>query len=113
MFRRESVVTAYHYALGTSTDRQLYRDRVKVRTQPGATFFEVELSAHSPIAGQTVRDVTWPKGATLVSIRRGASVLIPRGNITIEVADTLTLFGTGSSREELGYILEPSSEARR
>lgn len=113
MFRRESVVTAYHYALGTSTDRQLYRDRVRVRTQPGATFFEAELAPNSPIAGKTVRDVSWPEAATLVSIRRGASVLIPRGNMTIEVGDTLTLFGTGSSREELAFLMEPGADAPR
>ncbi len=113
MFRRESVVAAYHYALGTSTERHLYRDRVRVRTQPGATFFEAELPPRSPIAGQTVREVTWPDGATLVSIRRGASVLIPRGYTTIEVGDTLTLFGTGSAREELGFLIERRSDAAR
>lgn len=111
MFRRESVVAAYHYALGTSTDRHLYRDRVRVRTQPGASFFEVELPIGSPLAGKALRDIPWPDDATLVSIRRGASVLIPRGQTAIQVGDTLTLFGTGGSREELGYLMEPGGDA--
>ncbi len=111
MFRRESVVAAYHYALGTSTERHLYRDRVRVRTQPGASFFEAKLPALSPIAGQFVRDISWPEEATLVSIRRGASVLIPRGQIVIEIGDTLTLFGTGKSREELAFLMEPRTDS--
>jgi len=110
MFRRESVVAAYHYALGTSTDRQLYRDRVRVRTQPGAAFFDTGLPPGSPLAGKSVGEVPWPADATLVSVRRGASVLIPRGQITLEVGDTLTLFGTGESREELGFLLEPRTD---
>jgi CIC family chloride channel protein len=110
MFRRESVVSAYHYALGTSTDRQLYRDRVRVRTQPGAAFFEVGLPQGSPLAGRSVSEVAWPQDATLVSIRRGASVLIPRGQIALEIGDTLTVFGTGESREELGFLMEPRAD---
>ena len=106
MFRRESVVSAYHYALGTSTGRHLYRDRVRVRTLPGSKFFEAEVHRGSPIDGEAVRDVAWPEDATLVSIRRGSQVLIPRGVTIIENGDILTLFGTGASREELGYLLE-------
>ncbi len=110
MFRRESVVTAYHHALGTATGRHLYRDRVRVRTQPGATFFEAEVRHASPLAGHAVSDIAWPEDATLVSIRRGSAVLIPRGDTAIEAGDTLTLFGTGQSREELGFFLEPRSD---
>jgi len=110
MFRRESVVAAYHYALGTSTDRHLYRDRVRLRTLPGSTFFESEVRAGASIAGEAVRDVPWPEDATLVSIRRGSLVLIPRGFTTIEIEDILTLFGSGEAREELGFLLEPGND---
>jgi CIC family chloride channel protein len=111
MFRRESVVKAYHHALGTSTGRHLYRDRMQVRTQPGAAFFEAPVRRGSPIVGSLVKDVRWPEGAVLVSIRRGSSVLIPHGNTTIEMDDAITLFGTGESREQLGYLMEPVQDA--
>jgi CIC family chloride channel protein len=109
MFRRESVVAAYHFALGTSTDRHLYRDRVRVRTQPGASFFDAALPQGSPLAGRAVSQVPWPADATLVSIRREASVLIPRGQISLEVGDTLTLFGTGVSREAVNSLIQSGS----
>lgn len=110
MFRRESVVKAYHHALGTSTDRHLYRERMHLRTQPGAAFFETPVLRGSPIVGSLVKDVRWPEGAVLVSIRRGSSVLIPHGSTAIELGDAITLFGTGESREELGFLMEPGQD---
>ena len=111
MFRRESVVKAYHHALGTSTGRNLYRDRMRVRTQPGAAFFETPVRRGSPIVGSLVKDVRWPEGAVLVSIRRGSSVLIPHGSTAIELGDAITLFGTGESREELSRLMEPAQDS--
>ncbi|MEN8233658.1 MAG: chloride channel protein [Actinomycetota bacterium] len=110
MFRRESVVKAYHHALGTSTDRHLYRDRMRVRTQPGAVFFETPVRRGSPIIGSLVKDVPWPSDAVLVSIRRGSTVLIPHGSTAIELGDAITVFGTGESREELGFLMEPGQD---
>lgn len=110
MFRRESVVRAYHHALGMSTGRHLYRERVRLRSQQDTTFFEVPVRHASPVAGRPVRDITWPDGATLVSVRRGSAVLIPHGSTVLENGDTLTLFGTGESREELSHLLEPRGE---
>jgi CIC family chloride channel protein len=108
MFRRESVVQAYHAALGTATGRELYRERVRLRSQPDAAFFEVAVLRGSPLANQTVKDVPWPDSATLVSIRRGTNVLIPHGNTMLQPDDALTFFGTTGARVELGHLMEPS-----
>jgi CIC family chloride channel protein len=108
MFRRESVVKAYHAALGTATGRELYRERVRLRSQPDATFFEVGVLRGSPLANQAVKDVPWPDSATLVSIRRGTNVLIPHGNTMLQPDDALTFFGTTGARVELGHLMEPS-----
>jgi len=111
MFRRESVVKAYHHALGLSTGREMYRERSKVRSQPGAAFYEATIRRGTPIVGWTVKDINWPEGAILVSIRRGSSVTIPHGDTVLEVGDTITVFGTGESREALGFLLEPGQDA--
>jgi CIC family chloride channel protein len=108
MFRRESVVQAYHAALGTATGRELYRERVRLRSQPDAAFFEVGVLRGSPLANQAVKDVPWPDSATLVSIRRGTNVLIPHGNTMLQPDDALTFFGTTGARVELGHLMEPS-----
>jgi CIC family chloride channel protein len=106
MFRRQSIVSAYHHALGTSTGRHLYRDRLKVRTQPGAMFFEVAISKGSSVVGTLVKNIEWPDGAILVSIRRGSRVLIPHGETILEATDILTAFGTGEAREQVAYLVE-------
>jgi CIC family chloride channel protein len=107
MFRRESVVRAYHHALGTATGRELYRERVRLRAQPGTAFFEIAIVRASPVASKRVQDIPWPEGAILVSIRRDTSVLIPHGNTLIESGDRLTFFGTGAARVDVGHLTEP------
>jgi hypothetical protein len=110
MFRRESVVHAYHQALGASTDRQLYRERIRQRTEPGAGFFEMPVPNASGIDAHLVSQVPWPQGLTLVSVRRGASVLIPHGDTVVRVGDTITAFGSSEARVELAALLEPRPE---
>jgi CIC family chloride channel protein len=112
MFRRESVVRAYHLALGGATGRHLYRDRAKQRAQPGASFFEVSVPARSLSDGALVRDLSWPEGATLVSIRRGQRVIIPHGETQLRGGDIITAFGTGDSRIELAAVLENPAESQ-
>jgi len=109
MFRRESVVRAYHHALGTATGRELYRERTRLRSQPGTTFFESTVVRASPLANTSVKDIPWPSGAILVSIRRDTSVLIPHGNTRIEPGDRLTFFGTGTARVDVGHLMEPTA----
>jgi len=106
MFRRNNVVEAYHHALGATTDRVLYRQRLRQRVQPGATFYEVPVPQGSAAAGKKVRDLDWPEEAVLVSIRRGASVIIPHGDTAIRVSDTITAFGHGDSRVAVAFVLE-------
>ncbi len=108
MFRRESVVRAYHHALGGTKDRSLYRERLRARVHPGATFFEIPVPAGSTAAGKLVRDLDWPEEAILVSVRRGGSVLIPHGSTVIRAGDTITAFGTSESRVDAAYLVEPS-----
>ena len=111
MFRRNSVVAAYHHALGATTDRQLYRQRLRQRVQPGATFYEVPVPYASGAAGKPIREVAWPEDAVLVSIRRDDGVIIPHGDTVIRVNDTITAFGHGDSRVAVAAVLEPQPKA--
>jgi CIC family chloride channel protein len=107
MFRRESVVQAYHHALGSATDRSMYRERIKQRTHVDATFYELPIPVGSAAAGRRVLDLVWPEDATLVSVRRGNRIIIPHGTTLLAEGDTVTAFGTGDSRIDLAYMLEP------
>ncbi len=106
MFRRESVVHAYHEALAGTTDRAMYRERLRARRQPGAGFFELPIPARSPVHGKAVREVTWPEEVTLVSVRRDDRVIIPQGDTVLMSGDTVTAFGTSEARLEVAHVLE-------
>lgn len=113
MFRRNSVVEAYHHALGAVTDRQLYRQRLRQRVQPGANFYEIPVLPGSSAAGKTVKDLDWPDEAVLVSVRRADAVIIPHGDTVLRVGDTITAFGQGDSRIAVAYLLERRPEPNK
>lgn len=101
MFRREDAVRAYHEALTSSTDHHLHRLRLAQRTQPGAGYYDFRIPAGSIADGRKVRDVAWPEGSTLVSVRRGREVLVPAGDTGLFADDVVTAFGTESSRRRM------------
>jgi len=111
MFRRESVVNAYEHALTIAKDRELYRERQRIRSQPGADFFVVEVASGSPVANRPIADVAWPSDAVLVSVQRATSVLVPHGDTVLRIGDVLTAFGTPDSQAELEAIVEPDQTA--
>jgi len=105
MFRRESVVKAYDSALSMTKGRELYRERSRIRSQPGADFFEVVVPDRSAIANADVADVNWPANSVLVSIQRGSSVMVPHGKTTIRMNDTIIAFGTPESHAALAALV--------
>ncbi len=104
MFRRVSVVNAYEQALSTSKGRELYRERKRIRSQPGADFVELAVEEGSPIANELIAQVVWPPDIVLVSIRRGTAVLVPHGDTPIRINDVLTVFGTSDSVAEIRQL---------
>jgi CBS domain-containing protein len=98
MFRREDAVRAYHEALTSSTDLELHRARLALRTDPGAGYYEFRIPPGSMADGRAIREVGWPEGSTLVSIRRGRGVEVPTGDTVLRDGDVVTAFGTVASK---------------
>jgi hypothetical protein len=101
IFRREEAVNAYHEALTSTTDHHLQRQRLTQRTHPDAGYYDFRIPLGSMADGRKVREVSWPEGSTLVSIRRGREVLVPGGDSLILADDVVTAFGTESSRQRM------------
>ena len=101
MFRRESVVNAYELGLSMTKGRELYRERKRIRSQPGADFYVIEVEEGSLTANRTVAEIAWPKDAVLVSIQRSTAVLVPHGDTMLRVGDILTAFGSPESLEQI------------
>jgi CBS domain-containing protein len=111
MFRRESVVRAYHHALTRTTSNELYRARVNLRRNRHADFFEILVRDGSPVADKMIRDISWPPEATLVSIRRQRNVLIPHGETVIRMGDELTIFCRMPNRAAVRNLIHPPEDA--
>ncbi len=101
MFRRISVVRAYEQALSMSKGKELYRERSRIRSQPGADFFDMAIREDSPLANRDVAHIPWPEDIVLVSVQRSTSVLVPHGDTMIRVGDQITVFGTPAACDEI------------
>jgi CIC family chloride channel protein len=101
MFRRETAVKAYHYALNEVTETELQRKRARLWARPDAEFFEFHIPTGSVADTRTVKEVHWPAGCTLVAIRRGRAVLVPEGNTELAAGDIVTGFGMPGARSQV------------
>jgi CIC family chloride channel protein len=99
VFRRVGAVNAYHQALSASTEHELNLERLRLRTDPGARFFDFRIPRESMADGRLVRETAWPEGLTLVSVQRGRVVMVPTGNLELIAGDVVTAFGTGAARD--------------
>ncbi|MFZ0013115.1 MAG: chloride channel protein, partial [Acidimicrobiia bacterium] len=100
-FNRDDVVTAYHRALGARSRAETSPERLSVRTSSSAGFFDLEVPAGSVADGRPVSDVPWPEACILVSIHRGSSLTIPRGDTVLKGGDSITVFGSKDARDRL------------
>jgi CIC family chloride channel protein len=105
MFRRASVVKAYDSAVSMSKGRELHRERGRIRSQPGADFFEVVVPAGSRVANATVAEIDWPANSVLVSIQRGMQVMVPHGGTILRENDTVVSFGSPEAHDGLVQLV--------
>lgn len=110
MFRREDAVHAYHEALTANTDVELHRARLAQRTDPGAGYYEFRIPPGSMADGRSIREVAWPEGSTLVSIRREREVEVPSGDTVLRSGDVVTAFGTSASKDRMIERLNAGAE---
>jgi CIC family chloride channel protein len=76
-----------------------------------ARFFELEIADGSVAAGRPIREIAVPGGCTIVSVRRGDEVIIPRGDTMLLAADVITVFAQPGSRRVLAERLMVRAEA--
>ncbi|HUG32009.1 MAG TPA: chloride channel protein [Acidimicrobiia bacterium] len=110
LFRREEAVHAYHEALTSTTDHHLQRQRLIQRTHPDAGYYDFRVPLGSIADGRKIREVSWPEGSTLVSIRRNREVLVPDGDTSMQAGDVVTAFGTTFSRQRMIDRLNAGAE---
>lgn len=68
---------------------------------PQSRFIEFTVRRGSPALEQRVRDLSLPSECLLVSIRRGAQLLVPHGETRIQLGDRVTVLCSLEARKEV------------
>jgi trk system potassium uptake protein TrkA len=55
---------------------------------------EAQVMATSTIAGKRLRGISFPRGSIVGAVLRGDQLMMPRGDLTVQVGDVLVLFAT-------------------
>ena len=93
--RRHDIVRAYKVGIGRKLEMQARAEQLRLGKLTGTEFIDVQVSDHSPAAGQSIKELKLPEECVLVSIMRDNRVLIPHGDTRLMPGDRLTaLVGT-------------------
>ncbi|MDH4262976.1 MAG: NAD-binding protein [Spirochaetia bacterium] len=71
-----------------------------------AEILEFEVSSKCVLVNQRLREFKFPENAIIAFIFRGDEIIIPRGEVTVNVGDHLVIFSLKSSLEEVLSIFQ-------
>lgn len=103
---------------------QLAQEIIRIVCVPGAldarTFAEGQVlllryavEAGAPVTEAEIRALTLPKGAILVTIRRGDELILPRGNTQIQAGDKVVAMGRPGPLTRVARLLRTSQNRER
>ncbi len=87
-------------------------DLIRLMTfrQGKSNLVEITLGADTPWVGRPVRDVTLPHDVALVTILRGARVIVPSPDDPLEIGDELLFVATQDVEDELRTLMRPGKD---
>ena len=107
-------VDAYINPRGTTVSsilRHIRHGRVRAVYSIGdaeAEVIEAEVLSTSPIAGQRIRDIEFPEGVLVGSVRKGDKVVKITGDLQIEEGDIIVIFSLSEDVAEVERLLQVS-----
>ena len=109
MVRRNDIVRAYEVGALRREEARYRVEQMQVVRDTRVQFVEVTLMPDSRAAQKVVAELNIPRGAVLVSVRRGREILIPHGDTELCVGDTVTVLCESECAEEVRTSLEKNS----
>ncbi|MGH3666354.1 MAG: CBS domain-containing protein [Egibacteraceae bacterium] len=103
--RRADVVQAYRRALSRSLGVQQQGTSSRLKDLWGTQPAELVVDAGAPVAGQHIRDVTWPSRTLLTSIRRDGQMLTPVGDTQLLAGDEVVVLTAREATQDLRALL--------
>ncbi len=71
-----------------------------------AEIIELALDDHSPLVGQALKDIDFPRGALVGAVVRGEGVFVPRGGDILEAHDMLIVFALTQARKNVEALVQ-------
>jgi chloride channel protein, CIC family len=90
---RSDILRAYDVGIVRKQRGQILEGQTSLRSMKENGFVEFVLKEDDNCSMAQVKDLPLPKTVNLVSIRRGGSIIIPRGNTRLQSGDVVTVFG--------------------
>ncbi len=73
-----------------------------------AEVIEAKVMGTSPIAGKLIRDIDWPEGAMVGTLKKRDAIIAPKGDTRIEEGDVLTIFALSSDIPMIEQLFQVS-----
>jgi len=93
MISRSDILRAYDVGIVRKQRGQMEEKQMLLRSSTETGFVEMAVNEEDSCAHTMVKDLPFPEHVTLVSIKRGTKMIIPRGRHQLEPGDIMTLFG--------------------
>jgi chloride channel protein, CIC family len=103
---RSDIIRAYSSAISTRDRRRVSFERRRAEHRFGLQPFDFTLAEDDPAVGKTLREVNAPPESVIVSIQRGETTLVPRGETKLMAGDHIMALALGSGGEILGRLLK-------
>lgn len=110
VLRRGDIVRAYSHAYMDEQARLDYVNRARLERRTGENTLELRLREHHPGVGKTLRELDLPPGCLVVSIRRGAHILIPKGGTRFRAGDQVVVLAPDEEEEALRSLLTGANQ---
>jgi len=106
VLRRTDMVRAYAAALTRRATLKHRNHQVKLGATTGGSVSveEIAIENGALCAGKCVSQVTWPKDCVIASVRRGRTVIVPRGDTRLQAGDVLVVVAEGSAGEKVRLL---------
>jgi CIC family chloride channel protein len=110
LLRRRDIVRAYDLATQRKLDSTRTMDHVRLETYSRTHVLELRVESHSEADEHRIREVHWPSGSVIATVRHNGHVEVARGDTLLHAGDMLTIVSTGIEQTELTHLLRASHD---
>ncbi|HMN63344.1 MAG TPA: CBS domain-containing protein, partial [Anaerolinea sp.] len=99
--RRNDIVRAYEVGVVRREEARRRAEAISGVSDLRSRFVDIMVAHNADAAGKKVADLSLPRAAVLVSIRRGKELVIPHGDTVLEEGDIVTALVEQNSERNL------------